>query len=42
MEAAPFSLRQLIFFGKVLGRQGSNDKEVDHNLMQGANFVRPQ
>ncbi|KAA1130261.1 hypothetical protein PGTUg99_018970 [Puccinia graminis f. sp. tritici] len=42
MEAAPFSLRQLIFFGKVLGRQGSNDKEVDHNLMQGANFTRVQ
>ncbi|WAQ83673.1 hypothetical protein PtA15_4A121 [Puccinia triticina] len=42
MEAAPFSLRQLIFFGKVLGRQGSNAKEFDHNLMQGANFTRVQ
>ncbi|KNZ51227.1 uncharacterized protein VP01_4038g1 [Puccinia sorghi] len=42
MEAAPFSLRQLIFFGKVLSRHGSNTKELDHSLVQGANFTRLQ
>ncbi|KAH9445315.1 hypothetical protein Pst134EA_011150 [Puccinia striiformis f. sp. tritici] len=42
MEAVPFSLRQLIFFGKVLGRHGSNVEELDHSLVQGANFTRVQ
>ncbi|PLW32992.1 hypothetical protein PCANC_21961 [Puccinia coronata f. sp. avenae] len=42
MEIAPFSLRQLIFFGKVLSRNGSNSEELDHSLIQGANFTRVQ
>ncbi|PLW07162.1 hypothetical protein PCANC_25575 [Puccinia coronata f. sp. avenae] len=41
MEIAPFSLRQLIFLGKVLSRNGSNSEELDHSLIQGANFVSP-
>ncbi|CAH7672309.1 branched-chain alpha-ketoacid dehydrogenase kinase [Phakopsora pachyrhizi] len=42
MELAPFSLRQLIFFGKILSSHGSNPKEIEKTLIQGANFVQSQ
>lgn len=42
MDSVAFSLRQLIFFGKMLGALGMHDhQEVEQRLVRGANFVSP-